>query len=231
MIWTGFLIGFLGSWHCIGMCGPLAMMVPGSKGKNRLVAMGLYFYGKTLAYLSIATLFGLIPALIDSFYVQTCITISAGILMLLLALLPSLSNRFEKGGFSVFNKFFNFKRRLTQALSKDKTSYGFYIGFLNGFMPCGLVYIAALGAMSQTSFADSILFMLLFSVGTMPLMSGLLIAAGYFKPMFQKYSSTIRAVGFILVGVFMIRQGVIHWQHHVEKPKIGEDFVGCTVDH
>ncbi len=231
MIWTGFVIGLLGSWHCIGMCGPLALMVPGSKGRNRFAAIGLYFYGKTLAYLSIASVFGMIPVFVNSFLIQAIITISVGLVMLLIAFLPSISTRFEQKGFVFFNRYFKLKNRLALALKKDKILYGFYIGFLNGFMPCGLVYIAALGAMSQPGLPESLLFMLLFAAGTIPLMSVFLVAAGYFKPYFARHISRLRTVGFVLVGVFMIPQGIVHWNQVIEQPKAGENFIACPVTH
>jgi sulfite exporter TauE/SafE len=120
MIWTGFLIGLLGSWHCIGMCGPIALMIPGAKGKNRIAAISLYHSGKILAYLSLGSVFGMIPAFIDSFKVQATITISVGILMILLALIPMLLNKMERSGFKLFSNYFNLKNKLAHSLNRDK---------------------------------------------------------------------------------------------------------------
>ncbi|MBI3135720.1 MAG: sulfite exporter TauE/SafE family protein [Bacteroidetes bacterium] len=228
MIWTGFLIGLLGSWHCIGMCGPIALMIPGSKGKNRFAAIGLYHFGKILSYLTLGSVFGMIPALINSFTVQATITISVGVLMLLLALVPVLMNKLERSGFTLFNRYFNLKNKLAQSLNKNKTEYSFYIGFLNGFVPCGMVYLAALGAMSQPHFSDSLLFMLLFGLGTVPLMSIFLFAAGYFKSRFQKNALKLRTTAFVLVGCFMIWKGTVHINDSIIAPKEGEVFNACA---
>jgi sulfite exporter TauE/SafE len=228
MIWTGFLIGLLGSWHCIGMCGPIALMIPGAKGKNRIAAISLYHSGKILAYLSLGSVFGMIPAFIDSFKVQATITISVGILMILLALIPMLLNKMERSGFKLFSNYFNLKNKLAQSLNRDKIEYSFYIGFLNGFVPCGMVYMAALGAMSQTNFIDSTLFMLFFGLGTLPLMSVFLFTAGYFKSAFQKYAPKLRMAAFILVGLFMIWKGTSHFNDSIEAPKEGEAFEVCA---
>lgn len=228
MIWTGFLIGLLGSWHCIGMCGPIALMIPGSKGKNRITAISLYHGGKILAYLSLGSVFGMVPAFIDSFKVQATITISVGILMILLALIPMLLNKMERSGFKIFSSYFNLKNKLAQALNKDKVEYSFYIGFLNGFVPCGMVYMAALGAMSQPNFIDSTLFMLFFGLGTLPLMSVFLFTAGYFKSAFQKHAPKLRMAAFLIVGLFMIWKGTSHFNDSIEAPKEGEAFEVCA---
>lgn len=228
MIWTGFLIGFLGSWHCIGMCGPIALMIPGAKGKNRILAISLYHEGKILSYLVLGSVFGIVPALINSFKVQAVITITVGILMIILALAPILLNKLEKNGFILFSNYFNLKNRLVKSLDKNKIEYSFYIGFLNGFVPCGMVYMAALGAMSQPDFIDSILFMFFFGLGTLPLMSIFLFTAGFFKLTFQKYAPKLRTAAFVLVGIFMIWKGTVHINDSIQPPKEGEAFEICA---
>lgn len=227
MLWTGFLIGLLGSWHCIGMCGPIALMVPGSKGKNRFVVIVLYHFGKILAYLTLGSVFGMVPAFIDSFTVQASITLGVGILMLLIALVPAILNQLERRGFKLFSAYFNLKQKLARSLDKNKSEYSFYIGFLNGFVPCGMVYMAALGAMSQPYFLDSMLFMLFFGLGTVPLMSLFLYAAGYFKAGIQKHALKFRTAAFLLVGCFMVWKGISHMQDNLSAPKEGEVFTAC----
>ena len=78
MIWTALVIGLSGSLHCVGMCGPIALMVPGSKGKKRWLAITLYHAGKILAYMTLGSFFGMIPALLSSFKIQSAITIRVG---------------------------------------------------------------------------------------------------------------------------------------------------------
>lgn len=228
MIWSGFLIGLIGSWHCIGMCGPIALMVPGAKGKSRFVSILLYHSGKTMAYLSIGSLIGLIPALLTSFKIQATITITAGIVILLFGLIPFLANLLERKGFVVFSSYFNLKNRLAAALDKNKLEYGFYIGFLNGFIPCGMVYVAALGAISQAGFMESLGYMFLFSLGTLPLMSAFMFTAGFFKNGLQKYAGKLRTAAFVLVGIFMIYKGFVNLNKSFEQEKIGDHFLICS---
>ena len=229
MLWTGFLLGLLGSWHCVGMCGPIALMIPGAKGKNRILVIALYHLGKILAYMSLGSVFGMIPAFINSFEIQAIISISLGTLMLVIAFLPIVLTRIEKKGLVLFNRVFSLKNKLTKSLNKNSIEYSFYIGFLNGFVPCGMVYFAALGAMSQPDFLSSLLFMLMFGLGTIPLMSIFLFVAGFFKTSFQKYALKFRMAAFILVGFFMIWKGATNINTKIAAPKEGEIFDICIV--
>jgi uncharacterized protein len=231
MIWAGFLIGFLGSWHCIAMCGPIALMLPGARGKNRLLVLALYHGGKTLAYMTLGGLFGLLPAFVHSFDIQAIVTLTAGLLMLLLALIPFLLGWVEKRGFLVFNRLFHFRGRLISALDKNAPESSFYIGYLNGFVPCGMVYIAALGAMSQSHFTGSILFMLFFGLGTLPVMSIFILLTGYFKTGLQKYARPLRTAAFIIAGVVMTWRGTTNLNREIPQAKIGETFLVCEVYH
>lgn len=229
MIWTGFLLGLLGSWHCVAMCGPIALMVPGAKGKNRIFVIALYHTGKILAYMTLGSVFGMIPAFISSFDVQATITLSIGALMILIAFIPFVLNSIEKKGFVIFNRVFKFKNKMVNALDKNKIEYSFYIGFLNGFVPCGIVYFAALGAMSQPNFLDSILFMMFFGIGTIPLMSLFILVTGFFKTSFQKQAKNFRMAAFILTGIFMIWKGSSHLNNQLSPPKAGEAYQICAV--
>lgn len=229
MLWTGFLIGLLGSWHCVGMCGPIALMVPGSKGRNRFLAITLYHSGKIISYLLMGSLFGMIPALLFSFKIQALTSLIIGGVMILLALSPILLSKFENSGYQFADRYFKLKNKLIASLKKDGAEYGFYVGILNGFVPCGMVYVAALGALSQTSFTDSLLFMLFFGIGTLPLMTIFMISAGFLKQPLLRLAPKLRMISFIVVGSFMIWKGVSHYNDVLNPPKEGEKFETCEV--
>lgn len=231
MIYASFIIGLLGSWHCIGMCGPIALMIPGSKGKNRLLSISLYHGGKLLTYMLIGSFFGLVPALTNSFFVQAIITIFVGIVMLLIAGMPLILNSIEKFGFTKFQKFFKLKTKLAKLIKTDKIEFSFYIGVLNGFIPCGLVYFAALGAISQPTFVSSILFMLFFGLGTIPLMFLFLLLPGILKPSTRNYLNKFRQVGFAAVAVIMLWKGFSNIHTSIQPPLEGEAFQICTTLH
>ncbi len=227
MLWSAFILGLLGSWHCIGMCGPIALMVPGAKGKNRVLAIFLYHGGKIAAYILIGLLFGFISVFITSFKIQAIITISVGLIMAIFAFAPVLLNWIERKGFQAFNPLVRIKNQLSLALDKNKLEYGFYIGFLNGFIPCGMVYVAALGALAQPNVVNSILFMAFFGIGTMPFMSLLLYASSFFQNKFRKIVIPLRTTALLLVGGFMIWRGVADYQTELHLPKLAEKHMIC----
>ena len=209
------------------MCGPIALMVPGSKGKNRIYSILLYHGGKILAYLLIGLLFGILSVFVTSFKVQAIITIAVGVLMGLIAFLPAILNRVEKKGSEIFRPLVRIKNQMAKALNKNRLEYTFYIGFLNGFIPCGMVYLAALGAIAQVNILDSMLFMVFFGLGTMPFMSALIFASNFFKQKFSRLIVPMRTLAFCAVGLFMIYKGVASFQMEISEPKLGESFMVC----
>ena len=113
-------------------------------------------------------------------------------------------------------------------MEKDRLEYGFYIGFLNGFIPCGLVYIAALGAMVQGNLLDSSLYMVFFGLGTVPFLSAIIYASSYLKQKFSFQAQRLRTAAFLVVGAFMIWKGISNLQVEFEQPKEGENFEICA---
>lgn len=210
------------------MCGPIAMMTPGSSGKNRELSVLLYHIGKISAYLTIASFFGIIPALSNSFQLQSLVAVFAGGLIIILALLPKLLSFIEKRGFSVFNKLFSFKNKLAESFKKNKKEYSLYFGFLNGFIPCGMVYMAAIGAMAQSSFLNSLIFMFFFGIGTLPLMAAFQLTAGKLGSFFGKYIPVVRTVALVLIGSWMIFKGIDNYNYEIQQPKEGESFQVCA---
>lgn len=227
MIGAAFILGLLGSWHCVGMCGPIAMIVPGAQGKNRIYSILLYHSGKTLSYVLIGSLFGLFGVFLSSLKVQSVTTIIVGIIMILLAFLPVILSRLEKGGFKLFSSYFQLKSKLTKMLEKDKLEFSFYIGILNGFIPCGLVYTAAIAALAQSSAAEGALFMLAFGLGTAPFLSLIIFASDFIKNKMRSRASIYRTLAFCLVGGFMLWKGLNAYQIEIDSAKQGDHFQIC----
>jgi hypothetical protein len=221
MLWSAFLLGLGGSLHCVGMCGPIALMIPTGNGKQKWLSLLLYHLGKILTYLIIGTFFGLIVSTLNSYQTQIIFTFISGGLLILFALLPPFLNFIEKKGFDFFNKTIQFKNKLAQSLNKNKIEYSFYIGFLNGFLPCAMVYSAAIMALAQKSLMNSIIVMLFFGLGTVPLLSLFYIFSTQLKSKLAKYANTLRMLSFLIVGVFLLLRGVYFINQEPPKPKAG----------
>ncbi|MDX1641349.1 MAG: sulfite exporter TauE/SafE family protein, partial [Balneolaceae bacterium] len=61
-LWTGFTLGLLGSFHCIGMCGPIALAIPGhnSSAGASFLRGTLYNSGRIITYALIGSVFGIL---------------------------------------------------------------------------------------------------------------------------------------------------------------------------
>jgi sulfite exporter TauE/SafE len=91
MLWSAFLIGIVGSFHCIGMCGPIALALPVQRNNKVSLVAGrvLYNVGRAVTYAAIGVVFGLLGRSFSLAGFQQWVSITAGILIILLVLLPS----------------------------------------------------------------------------------------------------------------------------------------------
>lgn len=171
---TPIAIGFVGSMHCLGMCGPIALALPLGKysGVKRYSGILLYNTGRIFTYALLGAFFGFVG---KSFYLagfQQQFSIFLGILILLGLFIPSILPK-QSWLTRWWNKLFgSLYSEMSNLLRKGSFISLFAIGFINGFLPCGLVYLGLAGSLAQIEITDSILFMLLFGFGTLPAMFG-----------------------------------------------------------
>ena len=171
-IWTAFAIGLLGSLHCIGMCGPIALALPHlSPSRTSLVVSRLlYNIGRVITYVILGTLCGLFGGIISAAGFQQGLSIAMGVLIALGVLIPSRITspilasgsigRLLQSPLGLWRKLF---------AGKGHTSL-FTIGILNGLLPCGFVYIGLAAAASTGTAGSAALYMALFGLGTVPVM-------------------------------------------------------------
>ncbi len=171
-LWTAFTIGLLGSFHCIGMCGPIAMALPysGPAGQSGTGNALLYNAGRICTY----SLLGLIPGFIGHGLTlagfQQGLSLFLGIFMLIAAIV-SLPFERQIQNLAVVKNFQKWlQQKLGTFLKGDGRKRFFGIGILNGFLPCGLVYMGLAGALTQNYFWQGALYMAVFGLGTVPMM-------------------------------------------------------------
>lgn len=170
MLWSAFLIGLLGSYHCIGMCGPLALALPVYNIRNQLViSRFLYNAGRTLTYGLSGAAVGSIGYGAGMAGMQQMLSIIIGVAILLILVFPRISQRIAF--LATVNRFNLFlKQAFAARIRKRSFSSVFLIGVINGFLPCGLVYLALAGAMATGSVLGGALYMIFFGLGVFPLM-------------------------------------------------------------
>lgn len=210
MLFSAFLLGLLGSFHCVGMCGPIAFMLPVDRTNTfkKISQITIYHVGRLLAYSLIGLIFGLIGKSLYIFGFQQQLSIAIGVLMIVIVLIPQ----------STFNKY-NFSKPIYKVISKVKSSLGsalkkktadtfLTIGFLNGFLPCGLVYMALFAAIAAGNALNGSLYMTVFGLGTIPLMTTAIYFGQFLKASARQKIQRAIPVFVVLIGVLFILRGL-----------------------
>jgi sulfite exporter TauE/SafE len=165
----------------------------------------LYHGGRIFSYSMIGFLFGLLGKGFYFFGLQQQISIAVGLVMILSIVAPKL---FAK--FSISRPIYRFtssiKNRLGQSLKRKESTTFFTIGFLNGLLPCGLVYMAMIASLTSTTILEGVLYMALFGLGTVPLMSAVVLlgnVSNYINR--QKIQKVIPYVVVVIGFAFVLR--------------------------
>ncbi len=209
MIGAAFILGIAGSLHCIGMCGPLAMAVPGIYGQkiNKWVGAWLYHTGRSVTYAVFGLIFGALGKSITLAGFQSWVSILAGLVMIVLGLIPFFQKAFEKFFSRVFTslKINSLRGKL---LNRPKSPvYVFLLGNINGLLPCGLVYVALAGALGMGNPLGGALFMFVFGLGTLPAMYFLSVGGRHILTYKSLNVSKIISSITIVVGILFVLRG------------------------
>jgi sulfite exporter TauE/SafE len=230
-ILTGITLGFLGSFHCMGMCGPIALAVPASP-ERRFTSFLLYILGKTITYSLLGVFFGIAGQSFVLLGFQQILSISMGVVILIAAAFPI---RFEKQ----VRQLPFYKRVMKQlhktfgdVLRKNGMNSAFMIGLLNGLLPCGLVYMALAGAAATGKASTGAIFMASFGLGTVPAIAVIVLASIRLKSgVFHLIKKGIPLFGFLL-GLMLIFRGLglnIPFLSPTPKQSSNHNTVICTV--
>ncbi|OXB04702.1 hypothetical protein B0A81_16175 [Flavobacterium plurextorum] len=210
MLFSALIFGLISSLHCVGMCGPIAMMLPVDHNNETKKAAQIitYHLGRLSAYASIGLIFGLLGRGFFLAGMQQNMSIFIGVAMILVVLIPE--KVFAKYNFSkpVYKIISNIKSSLGSQFKKKSYKSLFTIGLLNGFLPCGMVYVALFGAIAMQSAGLGVLYMLLYGLGTIPLMTVVVYINSLLKlPFRNKIQKAIPYVA-IIIGVLFILRGL-----------------------
>lgn len=171
LLTTAFIIGLAGSFHCVGMCGAIALSLPIQALPTHQKNMGIILYnlGRITTYSIIGILFGLIGRTFYLGGLQQWLSITMGIIIIAYLIFNYFnSNKIQFAFVYKLNSWVQHK--LGKLIVQQKVINTFFIGLLNGLLPCGMVYFALAGALASGSILKGTLFMALFGLGTIPLM-------------------------------------------------------------
>ena len=204
------ITGLVGSLHCIGMCGPIAIALPlGNKGWLHRVMGGIsYNVGRTLTYGILGALFGLLGQGIEMAGLQQWASVGIGAIMVLSVLFPVLFRgkiKFEQFFFGYAGKMIGKFRKLFMISSIPSL---FLIGFLNGLLPCGLVYVAIAGAINTNDIVSGIIYMVIFGLGTIPVMLAIPLLGNMIGSGIRKRFRGVLSVFIVVLGILFILRGL-----------------------
>ena len=201
------IMGLAGSLHCIGMCGPLALSLPVSHNNDlsRISGGLIYNSGRILSYTSMGLIFGSFGNLIIAAKWQSSLSIGLGTIILLYLLFPKRYFHFSTA--TTLGKPFMFLRQQLGKLFQSKNlSSLLFIGVLNGFLPCGLVYLALTSSIISASPVNGGMFMLFFGLGTFPMMFATVLMGNYLNQSIrQKIHKVVPALLFFMAVLLILR--------------------------
>ena len=232
---SAFLLGILGSFHCIGMCGPIALTLPLRNDSVRAKFIGalLYNIGRIVTYATFGLLFGIIGQSVSLFGYQQWLSVLVGVIILIALIVPQ-KYIFIKQSNAITAFLYAVRNKLQRLLNQKNYHSLFFIGLFNGLLPCGLVYMAVAGAIATASTTNSMLFMSFFGLGTLPIMWSVAFFGNYISLGFRK---NIRKMYPLIMGVmaclFIVRGLGIGIPYLSPKVEVSSKAVGgcCTNPH
>jgi sulfite exporter TauE/SafE len=207
MILAAFVLGLSGSFHCVGMCGPLMFALPHDREKplKMLINKILYHISRSFGYGVIGILVGFIGSFVDVFKMTRWLSIGLGIAIILGFLVSYFYNK-PKEKESFISKMI--KPAMTKLMRKDSFSSNLGLGFLNAFLPCGFVYLALAGALVTGSVFDSMIYMIAFGLGTAPIMIFTSLGVTKISPSFRQRIGKLTPVFTIGFALIFIMRGL-----------------------
>ncbi len=210
MLYSALVLGLLGSFHCVGMCGPIALALPVHHHNNtqKFLKIVLYHLGRIISYGTIGYLFGLLGRGLYLSGFQQRLSILIGIFMIAYVIIPiKYLNKFKVSQplYAVINKV---KRSMGKQFQEKSNKALFTIGILNGFLPCGMIYLALVGAIETATPAEGFLYMIMYGLGTIPLMTVLLYFKDFISVSFRNKIQKAIPIFVTIIGILFILRGL-----------------------
>ena len=208
-LFEAFLIGLAGSLHCAGMCGPIAIALPVKQSSwgARIAGTLVYNSGRILTYAVLGFILGLAGMGLFLWGVQRWVSILAGLFMVVWALGTFFA--FSGNGSGLFrNGIPGLKKVFGERFNRQSYGSVLVIGLLNGILPCGLVYIALAGAVLSTSPLGGALYMLVFGLGTVPVLTAVTLGGAMIGGRFRETARKAVPYFVLLIGILFILRGL-----------------------
>lgn len=205
------MAGFLGSGHCLGMCGALVSGYFMKAGKNRSY---LPYFAYQLTRISVYSVVGMTAAALGVVLVssglfgkvQSILQVTIGAVVILLAL--GILGWIPWQGSIRLIPMTLLRKGYASASQKGPIIGSMIAGFLNGLMPCPLTFAMAVKATSATSVLEGGALMLAFGAGTLPMMLFISVAFGKMSAKLRGLMLKSAALIMMFMGFNTIHKGM-----------------------
>jgi len=214
LYWTAFILGLGGSVHCAGMCSPLAVALTATRSGNHWKRKIIYNFGRITTYAMLGGLVGWLGNVLNWTSYQDLISAGLGVLLIVIAVagLSQVKITLVTPSLQAFTLIL--KKLFSRFLAQPGMMPVFFMGMINGFLPCGLTYLALTSCVAVPGPVEGILFMMVFGAGTLGVMLGFsgmvssLIRSGKFQ--FQRVTTILL---FVAGALLITRAMVSHSEH------------------
>jgi uncharacterized protein len=214
MLWTAFILGAVGSFHCIGMCGPIAMALSARDHKKYWGNKLVYNLGRTLTYSLLGALIGLVGFSLALAGIQQWLSIVMGALILGMAFFYRRAEKLITRT-RFFGGIHKLKASLGKYLKRRGTSAFFFSGMLNGLLPCGMVYIALVASLAMQGPVAGFLYMFFFGLGTIPSLMALMYSKEMLSINLRQRMNRFLPYFAMFIGVLFILRGLGLGIHYI----------------
>ena len=208
LLFSALFLGFASGFHCIGMCGPIAL----SMGLTREQRVNFYLqnftynFGRIITYSILGAVIGIVGESFQLAGLQTTLSIVVGVLLIVMALFSFGGKDFATKIPFINKALLQVKLKLSKILSKADLRSRFTTGLLNGLLPCGMVYMALTASIAAGGIWQSALYMLFFGLGTFPFMFAVVLIGNFLsQSMRLKIVKIVPIVMILLGGLFILR--------------------------
>jgi hypothetical protein len=207
---AGFVFGFAGSLHCIGMCGPIVLALPVS-GQTTIqftISRFVYHFGRVLTYALMGIVAGILGGRLLLPVFQQNLSVVAGAVIILFLVVQRFRGRvtLHIPGLTRFTQ--ELQRTIADLLRERSLPSLFALGMANGLLPCGFVYVAMTAAAVTANPLGGSIFMVGFGLGTVPAMVGFSFFPRLASVQLRSKLNTILPAFTLFVAVLLILRGL-----------------------
>ena len=225
-LYAALVLGLVGGLHCAGMCGPLALALPGRDRSGAAYVLGRLAYnlGRVVTYCGLGLIFGVVGKSFWMAGVQRWASITLG-LLLIFGLFLSRKLALSKPVVLLVQRL---KLAMGGLLRRRSLVALGLLGLLNGLLPCGLVYVACAGAAATGGVVSGLEYMAVFGLGTVPVMFVISVSGKLMPTALWLRLVRVVPLSIILLAILLILRGMSLGIPYVSPDLSSQDPACCS---